>query len=145
MALTGSKAIEGAAIAWVMELERQAGRGPVDRRYVKAFAGDIWSPPRTIELKAAGTSYRGWFLPLEPIQLEAARVDPEFYVYVVENVAQGDPADFTLRVLHGDRLRRLAELATERRYFEVPWPVAEYDSTPGKEALETETPGVATS
>jgi hypothetical protein len=36
--LSGNKAIEDAAIAFVLDLERQAGRSPVDRRYEKAFA-----------------------------------------------------------------------------------------------------------
>jgi hypothetical protein len=135
MAPTGTKATEAAALAWVMDLERQAGREPVDKRYERAFAGDIWSPPRTIELKTTGTSFRGWFIWLETVQLRAAQLDPEFYIYVVENVAQGDSAAFTLKVLHGDRLRRLAERAKERHYFEMPWPVAEYDSAPGIEAL----------
>lgn len=54
------RAVEHAAVAWVMDLERRAGRNPVDRRYEKTFAGDIESPPRTIEIKATGTSFRGW-------------------------------------------------------------------------------------
>ena len=136
MALVGNKAIEQAAVMWVMELERAAGREPVDRRFERAFAGDLWSPPRTIELKTTSTSFRGWFLWLEPIQVDAARSDPNFYIYVVENVAQGDPNQFGLRVLHGDQLRRLLGRVTERRHFEMSWPVKEYDATPGLEALD---------
>lgn len=56
--------------------------------------------------------------------------DPAFHLYVVENVGQGDPARFTLRVLNGDHLRVLVGRAVERRYFEVPWPTADYDGTP---------------
>ena len=41
--LSGNKAIEDAAIAFVLDLERQAGRSPVDRRYEKAYAADIES------------------------------------------------------------------------------------------------------
>lgn len=133
--LKGNKAIEQAAAAWVMDLERAAGRVPEDRRYVRASAGDLWSPPRTIELKTTGTSFRGWFLWLEPVQVEAARSDPNFYIYVVENVAQGDPQQFTLKVIHGEQLARLLAKVTERRYFEMSWPVKEYDTTPGPEAL----------
>jgi hypothetical protein len=123
------RAVEEAAIAWVLEYERHAGRDPVDRRFVRAFAGDIDSPPRIIEVKATSTSYRGWFLPLEPIQVESGLSDPNFYLYVVENIGQGDPAKFTLRVLAGDQLRHLLARAVERRHFEVPWPTADYDST----------------
>jgi len=51
-------------------------------------------------------------------------------VYVVENVRQGDPNQFTLRVLGGDRLWRLLERAREQRYYTVPWSVADYDACP---------------
>ena len=98
-ALVGNKAIENAAIGWVMDLERGAGRKPIDRRYVAAFAGDIESEPRTIEVKAFGRTNRGFGLWLEVPQVEAARRDPQFFVYVVENVRQGDPRQFVLKVL----------------------------------------------
>ena len=123
-------AVEDAAIIWVMDFERRAGREPVDRRHERTFPGDLESPPRIIEIKASATSYRGWYLPLAPSQFEHARTDPSFFLYVVENVGLGDPAKFTLRVLAGDRLRMLAARASERRYFEVPWPTADYDETP---------------
>jgi Transposase/Domain of unknown function (DUF3883) len=127
--LSGSKAIEDAAIKWAMGLERAAGRRPRDTRYLGAPA-DIESPPRLIEVKSFGTSNRGYDLWLEVRQLQEAKTNPEFYVYVVENVGQGDPGQFTLRVLGGDRLRRLLERAKEQRYYTVPWPVADYDSCP---------------
>lgn len=41
--LVGNKAVESAAIAWVMGLERAAGRKPRDVRYSGA-PGDIESP-----------------------------------------------------------------------------------------------------
>ena len=53
--LTSNKAKEDAAIAWVMDLERAAGREPRDTRYTGAPA-DIESPPRLIEVKSFGTS-----------------------------------------------------------------------------------------
>lgn len=133
--LVGNKAIEDAAIRFVLDLERGVGRSPVDRRYEPAFAADIESAPRVIEVKAVGGSQRGWFLPLEERQVNAARTNPQFFVYIVDNVRQGDPAKFGLRVLGGERLARLLERAKERRYFEVPVPVAEYDGAPGREAL----------
>ena len=74
--IKGSKAVETAAVLWVMDLERNAGRSPVDRRYERSFPGDIESPPRIIEIKASSGSYRGWFLPLEPIQRENALNNP---------------------------------------------------------------------
>lgn len=57
--LSGNRAIEDAAITFVLDLERKAGRSPVDRRYEKAYAADIESLPRIIEVKAVGGSQRG--------------------------------------------------------------------------------------
>lgn len=122
--------VEPAAVKWVMDYERSLGHAPTDRRHDRAFPGDIDSPPRIIEIKSTATSFRGSFLPLEPVQVEHARSDPHYCLYVVENVGQGDPRRFTLRILAGDHLRRLVSRATERRYFEVGWPTADYDATP---------------
>jgi Protein NO VEIN, C-terminal len=127
--LRGNKAIEDAAITWVMQLERDAGREPRDTRYRGAPA-DIESAPRMIEVKAFGKSNRGNDLWLETRQVDEAHENPDFYVYVVENVAQGDLAGFKLKVLGGERLARLLERAKEQRYYTVPWPVADYDSAP---------------
>lgn len=38
-------------------------------------------------------------------------LEPKFFVYVVENVRQADPANFTLEVLGGEKLRRRLERA----------------------------------
>jgi hypothetical protein len=112
-----------------MELELAAGRTPRDTRYQGAPA-DVESPPRLIEVKAFGKTNRGFDLWLEPRQVEEARRNSDFYLYVVENIRQGDPGLFTLKVLGGARLARLLERAKERRYFEMPWPVADYDGCP---------------
>ena len=122
-----NRAVEDAAILWVMELERIAGRTPVDTRYRGAPA-DVESPPRLIEVKAFGKSGRGSDLWLETRQVDEARGNTDFYVYVVENVRQGDPALFTIKVLGGKRLARLLLRAKEQHYYTVPWPVADYDS-----------------
>jgi hypothetical protein len=127
--LTSNKAKEDAAVAWVIELERAAGRQPRDTRYTGAPA-DIESQPRLIEVKSFGTSNRGDDLLMEVRQVEEAQLNPDYYVYVVENVRQGDPAKFTLRVLGGARLQRLLGRAKEYRGYSVPWPVADYDSCP---------------
>ena len=110
--LVGNKAIEDAAVKWVMDLERAVGRQPHDTRY-KGAAADIESPPRVIEVKAFGNFNRGYDLWLETRQVNEARKNPNFYVYVVENVRQGDPALFTLRVLGGARLRHLLTRAKD--------------------------------
>lgn len=127
--LISNRQVEDAAIDWVMSLERAAGREPVDVRYARQ-AGDILSPPRTIEVKAIGRSARGADLPLELPQFAAAQNDPDFYLYVVDNVRQGDPAQFELRVLGGSHLQRLLLRVKEFRAYAMPWPVADYDSCP---------------
>jgi len=128
--VVGGRAIENAAIDWVIGLERAAGRSPVDTRHVAAAPADIESPPRVIEVKAYGGTARGNDLWLEARQVEEARANPGFFLYVVENVRQGDPAMFRLKVVGGKALQRLIARARERRYFEVPWPVADYDALP---------------
>ncbi len=128
--LTSPKAKEDAAVAWVIQLERQAGREPRDTRYRGAPA-DIESGDRIIEVKAFGKHARGEFLWLETRQVQEAHAQPDrFFLYVVENVAQGDPVRFTLKIFGGEQLRRLLAWAKERHYFEVPLPVREYDSAP---------------
>lgn len=124
-----NKVIEDAAIAWVIEQERAAGREPHDTRGAGATA-DIESLPRVIEVKAYGESARAKELWLEPRQFAEAQANPNFWVYVVENVRQGDPANFVLRELGGERLRRLLERAKQRHYFSVPWSVKDYDNMP---------------
>jgi len=47
---------------------------------------------------------------------------------VVENVKLGSPAGFSLKILSGERLRKLLGRAKEQRYSAVPWPVADYDA-----------------
>jgi hypothetical protein len=130
-ALLKGKALEDAAVAYVTEYERRHGRTAIDRRYQAGFPGDIESPPRIIEIKSTATSYRGWFLPLQPIQVEHALTDPAFYVYVVEHIgAGGDPSKITLRILGAEHLQKLAAAAIARTSYEVPWPTADYDGTP---------------
>jgi hypothetical protein len=127
--LRGNKAVEDAAIAWVIDLELAAGRSPRDTRF-KGAPADIESPPRLIEVKAFGKSNRGYDLWLETRQVDEARSNRNFYLYVVENVRQGDPELFTLKVIGGDRLAKLLMRAKEQRYYTVPWPVADYDTCP---------------
>src|SRR5205085_428563 len=65
--LRSNKAIEDAAVGWVIESEQRAGRDARDTRYRREPA-DIESPPRLIEVKACGGSMRGTDLWLEPTQ-----------------------------------------------------------------------------
>lgn len=131
-AVLRGRSLEDAAIAWVMEYERRHGRQPVDRRG-RGFPADVESSGRTIEVKSTATTFRGWYLSLQPVQLERARADPGFHVYVVEHVGTGrDPGGVTLRVLAGDHLRRLAAAAVARTSYEVGWPAADYDATPAE-------------
>lgn len=125
-----NRAIENAAMSWVMERERAAGREPIDRRHSAAYPGDIESGDRIIEVKAFGAVARGSFLWLEAVQVEEARRNAAFWVYIVDNVRQGDPAKFGIRALGGEQLARVIAKAREKRYFEVPLPVGEYDRAP---------------
>ncbi|SDZ19631.1 hypothetical protein SAMN05444365_1078 [Micromonospora pattaloongensis] len=81
-----------------------------------------------IEVKAYGKSARGTDLWLEVRQVEEALQNPDFWIYVVENVRQGDPSQFTLKMLGGERLQKLLGRAKEQRYYTLPWPVADYDT-----------------
>jgi hypothetical protein len=135
--LRTNRQIEDAAIGWVMELERLAGRHPIDRRYEATFAGDIWSPPLTIEVKAVGGDARGWGVPLELAQFEAAKSDPNFVLDLVDNLAQGDATLFRHRRFEGPALHALISAARARTYFEVPVPVGVFDTTPAHQALSS--------
>lgn len=122
--------MEDAAVAWVMELERAAGRQPRDTRHERGAPADIDSPPRLIEVKAYGGSARGSLLWREGAQVRTARQLPDrFHLDVVDHLRPGR-AGMHLHDLHGARLARLLERASEHRHFEVTWPVADYDAGP---------------
>jgi hypothetical protein len=122
------KQVEDAAIRFVIQQEKLAGREAGDTRYQGAVA-DLASGDRIIEVKATGTSLRGQDLWLETRQVQGAKDDPEhFWLYLVENVRQGDPAHFRLLRIGGARLQQLVAKAKERHYYEVPLPVAVYDA-----------------
>ena len=101
--IVGNRAIESAAIQWIIKLEGAAGRAALDTRGGGGVA-DITSPPRTIEVKAFGGVARGQDLWLETTQVNAALADTDFWVYVVENIAQGDSG----RISVGDDRRPTA-------------------------------------
>ena len=75
--IVGNRAIESAAIRWIIKLEGAAGRAALDTRGGGGVA-DITSPPRTIEVKAFGGVARGQDLWLETTQLNAALADTDF-------------------------------------------------------------------
>jgi hypothetical protein len=121
-----NRAVEQAAIAFVVEYERARGREAHDTRSVGA-AADLVSGDRVIEVKAYGGSSRGSDLWLEVRQVEEARSNADFWLYVVENVKQGDPSVFRLLAFGGEDLAGLLLRAREKRYYEVPWPTGVYD------------------
>ena len=122
-----NRQVEDAAIAFVIQHEAAAGRSAVDSRG-RGAGGDVVSGERVIEVKAYGTSARGSDLWLEVRQVEEGRSNANFFVYIVENIRQGDPAAYRLLEIGGDDLQRLLKRARERHYFEVPFPVAVYDA-----------------
>jgi hypothetical protein len=66
-AIAGNRAIESAAIQWIITLEEAEGRAAFDTRG-GGGAADVTSPPRTIEVKAFGGVARGQDLWLETTQ-----------------------------------------------------------------------------
>src|SRR3954463_11444062 len=103
--ISGPKAIEDAANAFVIQQEAQEGRKARDTRHEKYAVADLVSGDRIIEVKAAGKGSRGYDLWLEPAQYHTAREDSEhFWLYLVENVGQGDPGQFRLLRLGGRQL-----------------------------------------
>jgi Protein NO VEIN, C-terminal len=120
--------IERQAIEHVLRLDRTAGREPTDL-HLKGAPYDIDSPPRKIEVKAFSGSARGAQVPLEDRQVQAAKSDPaNFYLYVVDNVAQVDSGAMAVRVIDGTAL--LAMINRTRPHITY-WPslrAAEYDN-----------------
>jgi hypothetical protein len=132
--IAGPKAIEDAAIAFVIEEEGKEHRRARDTRYEKDAVADLVSGDRIIEVKAAGNSSRGYDLWLEPAQYHAARQNPDhFWLYLVENVRQGDPGQFRLLRLSGRQLSDLLTKAKHQEYFTVPVPVAVHDALSGQQ------------
>jgi hypothetical protein len=54
------------AIAFVLDIERAAGRSRVDRRYQGHSAAEVESLPRIIASRPSEQASGAWFLPLEP-------------------------------------------------------------------------------
>ncbi|MEK6206938.1 MAG: DUF3883 domain-containing protein [Chloroflexota bacterium] len=124
--IIGNPAIEKAAIAYVIECERRHGRTARDARGSGlGGVGDVESDGRIIEVKADGGWWRTGRLYFTPPQLREGEQNPNYYVYIVENVAQGDPSKFELRVLHGEDLQRLFAGAKVHRLY-VPVRAADY-------------------
>jgi len=115
VATGGNRAIERAAIDFVIEQEQRRGRTARDTR--GHGAGDLESDGRIIEVKAFGGLWSSGLLYFTPPQLRQGEANANYYVYIVENVAQGDPSQFDLRVLHGDDLRRLFAGAKPHRSY----------------------------
>lgn len=111
----GNPAVEKAAIEFVIEQERLQGRTARDTR--GRGAGDIESDGRIIEVKAYGGWWRTGLLYFTPPQLREGERNADYYVYIVENIAQGDPSKFDLRVLHGENLQRLFAGAKPHRSY----------------------------
>jgi hypothetical protein len=88
--LRSNRAVENAAIAFVLAYEQAHGREATDTRGGHAPA-DVESDDRVIEVKALGLSARGNDLWLETRQVDEARTNGRFHLYAVDNVRQGNP------------------------------------------------------
>jgi hypothetical protein len=137
-----NRQLEDTAVRFVIEQERAQGR---QARDVRGYGpGDVESSGRAIEIKAFRQKWRTGLLYFTPPQLEQGERDPNYYVYVVENIGQEDPAKFELSVLHGDDLRRLFALAQVHRLF-VPIRAADrarFQRLDGTPVGRTRAPGV---
>ncbi|MDP3712176.1 MAG: DUF3883 domain-containing protein [Mycobacteriales bacterium] len=133
-----NRQVEAAAIEFVIAREAEEGRVATDTRY-QGEAGDVVSGDRVVEVKAFGGSARGADLWLETRQVEEGRSNPNFWLYLVENIRQGDPAHYRLLRIGGEQLQALLARAREKHYFEVPFPVAVYDATLRDQAGPTST------
>lgn len=128
--IVGNRAIEDAAIRYVIAFEALQGRAAHDTRG-KGLPADVESTGRVIEIKAYGGSARGQDLWLEARQVEVAEQQPDaFWVYVVDNVRQGDPQKFGLRLLGGEQLAMMLEKKRVQTTYTIPFPVSVYDSSP---------------
>lgn len=132
-----NRQVEDVAIAFVLAREAEAGRTAVDRRGDSGFAADISATDadgveRIIEVKAYGGSARGTELWLEPSQYDSAKQDPQFHLYLVENVRAEDPLGIRLLDVRGADLERLMGRAKQRTYYTVPFPVRSFDELTGQ-------------
>lgn len=123
-----NREIENAAISFVIAYEKDRGRAAVDTRGTKGAPADIESDGRVIEVKAAGDTARGPDLWLEARQVAEAESNQEFWVYVVDNIRQGDSTQFGLCLLGGEQLARLIAKKRIQTTYTIPFPVAEYDA-----------------
>lgn len=125
--IRGNRAIQRAAVEFVIKSELAQGRSALDTSNGGA-AGDVQSEGRVIEVKACGgfDLRARRLLYFTPPQLREGERNPDYYVYIVENVAQGDPLKFELRILHGEQLRRLFAAAKPHRFY-VAVHAAEYE------------------
>src|SRR5882762_7540358 len=92
--IVGNVAVERAAVAFVIEQERLAGRTARDTR--GRGVGDVESDRRVIEVKAFSREWRSGVLYFTPPQLREGGQNQDYYVYIVENVGQGNPSKFGL-------------------------------------------------
>lgn len=142
--ILGNTAVERAAVEFVIEQERLQGRSARDTRNTGA-AGDVESDGRIIEVKASSQyALRSTgLLYFTAPQLRHGSENSDYYVYVVENVAQGDRSKFELRILHGEHLHQLFAGAKPNTFY-VPVRAADYARLTRLGGSESESPDVKT-
>jgi len=126
--ITNQPEKDNAPITWVIKKRKgKPGVGPWT--LVSRGARRRRESPRTVEVKSfggpTGASSSRW----SRDNFDEARSNPDFFVYIVENVGRGDPGLSTLKVLDHNRLPPLLKKAKERRHYEIPWPIADYDAS----------------
>jgi hypothetical protein len=121
--------IEKSAIDWIIERERKEGRRAEDCRGKRP--ADVYSPPRLIEVKAFGGTARGQILWLEEAQVREARGNPDFWLYVVDNIRQGDSRQFGLITFSQTEVLALLDRGRQHVHWEATLPTEEYDRKRG--------------
>lgn len=128
----GNGSIEDRAVRLVIERERKLGRDARDVRNRREIA-DVESSGRFIEVKCFSGSFKPRLgsLLFTPAQLKHARDNDAYFVYLVENLGQPEPTRVTIRVIHGDVLRRMVtDPGVQIQRYIVPLRIAEYDKLP---------------
>lgn len=117
-----ARELDRAALDFVLTYETRQGRAAV---LAPMSAGvDVISPPRSIQVKATAQDAREGTLTiaLTANEVRRARSESSSYVYVVHNVAQGDPDLFQLRIVSADELHGLAGTLEGRPMMEFSVP-----------------------
>lgn len=128
--IPGNEAVEDAAVAYVLDRERSAGRHPRDVRYQGA-AGDVENPSRLIEVKPFSRSW-GSLNGSSPARFKRHDNTPTSTSTWSSTSARATRSSSRSRCSAGSGCSGLLAGVKESHSFEMPWPVADFDTTPSE-------------